>query len=140
MRISDWSSDVCSSDLADRLDLAAVGLAAQAKLQIGEGLREAACRIGDALRILVVDLAHEGLQPQQRQHDILLRLAGAARDIELVPAQGLLDERRDHLAHLLAAGLQAVAEQTKGRLAQLGDAAEAAVEARSEEHTLNSSH
>src|SRR3546814_9677422 len=64
MRISDWSSDVCSSDLlvglvqhrdeladlggevgqdggADRLDLAAVGLAAQAKLQIGEGLREA---------------------------------------------------------------------------------------------------
>src|SRR3546814_10350956 len=65
MRISDWSSDVCSSDL------------------------------GDALRILVVDLAHEGLQPQQQQHDILLRLAGAARDIELVPAQGLLDERRD---------------------------------------------
>src|SRR3546814_10717517 len=93
MRISDWSSDVCSSDLlvglvqhrdeladlggevgqdggADRLDLAAVGLAAQAKLQIGEGLREAACRIGDALRILVVDLAHEGLQPQQQRHDI----------------------------------------------------------------------
>src|SRR3546814_5826024 len=98
--------------------------------QSGEGLREAGCRIGEALRILVVDLAHEGLQPQQQQHDILLRLAGAARDIELVPAQGLLDERRDHLAHLLAAGLQAVAEQTKGRLAQLGDAAE-----RSEEHT-----
>src|SRR3546814_17353736 len=114
MRISDWSSDVCSSDLlvglvqhrdeladlggevgqdggADRLDLAAVGLAAQAKLQIGEGLREAASRIGDALRILVVDSAREGLHQQQQQHDILLRLAGPARAIHRVPDQNSIE-------------------------------------------------
>src|SRR3546814_12803214 len=58
MRISDWSSDVCSSDLRDEV-LEAGKDAGAADLGVGEGEPEAeAQRIGQ----------EDGQQPHRRQH------------------------------------------------------------------------
>src|SRR3546814_8259560 len=105
MRISDWSSDVCSSDLAEALDLAPPpqGRQTKARAPVVIGLddrAEDACEIADFLGNQEVAL-HEALDVQQAgvrveahaRRDLLLHvegeaLVGAAGEIVHVAAQG----------------------------------------------------
>src|SRR3546814_3910082 len=97
MRISDWSSDVCSSDLAGPYLLAAhdvavalapgagqetQGIGAAGRLGDAEGL-QAQLTLGDARQIAL--LLRLAAVPQQGAHGVHLRVAGGA------VAAGLLD-------------------------------------------------
>src|SRR3546814_7005249 len=80
MRISDWSSDVCSSDLGAGQETQGIGAAG--RLGDAEGL-QAQLTLGDARQIaLLLRLASV---PQQGAHGVHLRVAGGA------VAAGLLD-------------------------------------------------
>src|SRR3546814_16857545 len=90
MRISDWSSDVCSSDLAGPYLLAAhdvavalapgagqetQGIGAAGRLGDAEGL-QAQLTLGDARQIAL--LLRLAAVPQQGAHGVHLRVAGGA--------------------------------------------------------------
>src|SRR3546814_6742641 len=120
MRISDWSSDVCSSDLvvgADRVDWAA--LFDQTTVE--------------PLDVVAVGALHEGVDvaATHRDSEMLLHL-GAAEAIAVAPA----GRRRLHLSHQQVAqqlgDLDGIDLGIGGREAA---AAQAVPVARSEEHT-----
>src|SRR3546814_2825801 len=92
MRISDWSSDVCSSDL-----IAGVKPAIDANVHPARGViaRDLARRGQEAARILVIDTAFHRMTPK---FEVFLfdRQACAARDADLFADEV---EAGDHLGH-----------------------------------------
>src|SRR3546814_11400699 len=87
MRISDWSSDVCSSDLPGLLTLHAVNALNQADIVIYDALVGEAI-LGCARPGAVLEYSGKrGGKPSPKQRDISLRLAELAR-------QGRSEERR----------------------------------------------
>src|SRR3546814_2848518 len=75
MRISDWSSDVCSSDLFDLASHRKSVLAGRGPGRVGEGLRgKAVFTIRSACRAIHWDYHHfsENVQSEARRPDALL--------------------------------------------------------------------
>src|SRR3546814_1282427 len=135
MRISDWSSDVCSADLEVVpvvLDLRAVGqLVAQAAEDVGDALDRAADRMQAAAR---------GVAAGQRDVD---GFGGQARVERGIFELGLARRKRrsDRVARAvdrLARRLALVARQRAQRLELRGNAAALAEDRKSTR--LNSSH
>src|SRR3546814_2080630 len=125
MRISDWSSDVCSSDLAEERVIQVVegrrleaGGVVRGEAEVaGEGQAPADAAGGVAAELLVVVVAHAGLQPVRAEAALVLgEYAGvvALGDIKLGVA-----------FHRVALPVGAGAEQV----------ARVEPEVRSEEHT-----
>src|SRR3546814_10675827 len=77
MRISDWSSDVCSSDLLRRAELELGDLAEGIKLRVGEGVGRG---FGEAERDEHHALRHVAIAP-----DLELDLAAPCGDAHLLP-------------------------------------------------------
>src|SRR3546814_6706500 len=101
MRISDWSSDVCSSDLTDdiardRLVLGdeRLGVAAQVDVDVAalDALDDAGHQLTDAILPLVHDLRPLGLEHALHDH-LLGGLGGDAAEIAVVDL--LVDEDTD---------------------------------------------
>src|SRR3546814_18599503 len=85
MRISDWSSDVCSSDLRKRLGMAQAvpegfgGLARQrAARQVGDGARDHQRQLVADLVEQLVDAEHRGLGVQGVENGTEKKQVGAA--------------------------------------------------------------
>src|SRR3546814_4461433 len=121
MRISDWSSDVCSSDLAPRLDDGEIGgqprleniaLAAEDFFLFAFGDDRADARA----RIEADDARAAGAQPLgERALRIEFELEKAG---QILPLEFLIlpDIGGDHLAHLAALAQQAEAEIVDPRI------------------------
>src|SRR3546814_13819735 len=73
MRISDWSSDVCSSDLQAAVDRADRDAAPVVRVEAGDrGARAVVRRLLDAVReheIAAIDKDAHGEREEQRQHE-----------------------------------------------------------------------
>src|SRR3546814_5182161 len=97
MRISDWSSDVCSSDLHHVLVAIAPGLA-----EVGD-VAALAGKIARAVAVIDVDAAGElaiEAAPGQLFGQPDLRVGGIAQDIEVVAPVGLLLRSEEHTSEL----------------------------------------
>src|SRR3546814_10650988 len=107
MRISDWSSDVCSSDLAEPLD------------HLGADPRPAPRLLGadEIARRRAADIRHREFAPllllDPLQPEALAFLPQHAEHRLLADRQPLHRVRDQTLAHLLGAREEAVAEERK---------------------------
>src|SRR3546814_11367489 len=100
MRISDWSSDVCSSDLERRIARHAVGDAVLGELERVRGEREpmVAMAQGSGVAFLRVELARHGEALSRRfvEGNAIAGYAGkagtAAREMVIYVHPGMADE------------------------------------------------
>src|SRR3546814_7739112 len=128
MRISDWSSDVCSSDLLDPDDLRlqaqaaeAQWHAAQADLELARAERERAAALIE--RKLVSASVYDSRDAQWRAAQAKERQAGAQWEVArnqagysklFAPAAGVIAPRQAEAGQVVAAG-QAVVQLEIGR-------------------------
>src|SRR3546814_13840241 len=84
MRISDWSSDVCSSDLRGRIEVHHVGNMDR-RLALDHAARLVGLRIRLGVALDDVDVRHDDLVAHDAHHVALLALVLAGGDKHAVP-------------------------------------------------------